>query len=393
MIMKKIITILIIAVATIESANSQWQQVLPGGIVNCIYTVDNTVFSNRDQDSAINLSYDNGNNWSKITAGLQTQVRLISMTVKDNIAFIGLYTDTVYKSLDTGHTWFSSWNGLTGDYYNSFAWVNSYLFAGEDHKGVFLTTDTGQSWTAVNNGLSSLYIMSLASSGNSIMVGTYTGGFFLSTDSGAHWRQKNNGLMHLDVLSLATSGNKIFAATSGGMYLSTDTGSTWTLINNGLSIGSLGEVVTNGTITFSGDRSNGVHVSFDDGAHWTSINYNLPSTDVWSMAMSTNSLFIGTNGNGVWRMDFSAINSVKDLNNLVQAVSIFPNPGNGTFNVSVNDLKKNTQMEIINSIGEIIFTTEITQPTTTYDLDYTPGIYFVRIKNTEDQVVKKLVIN
>jgi photosystem II stability/assembly factor-like uncharacterized protein len=282
---------------------------------------------------------------------------------------------------------------LVGDNFNSFVWVNSYLFTADEGQGTYLSTDSGQTWSHANNGIPTTSVMKVASTGNYVFAGTYTSGFFLSTDSGAHWRQKNNGLTHLDVLSIATSGNKIFIATSGGVYLSTDTGSTWNFVSNGLNLssGALAYIVTNGNMVFTGDRALGIHVSFDDGAHWYLYNNGLTNTSVWSLAISQTNLYAGTQ-HGFFKLDLATVNSTKDLVESESTINIYPNPVEESFNVSMDDYKSKARMEIFNTIGEVVYTAEITQPLSAFRLNASPGIYVVKISSNDRQYTKKIVL-
>jgi hypothetical protein len=76
----------------------------------------------------------------------------------------------------------------------------------------------------------------------------------------------------------------------------------------------------------------------------------------------------------------------------IKNISIFPNPSNGKFQLTLNNLKLNT-FEITDVLGNIILRSEIKNETTEIDLsDRSTGIYFVRISNSKGNfVVKKIV--
>jgi hypothetical protein len=77
-------------------------------------------------------------------------------------------------------------------------------------------------------------------------------------------------------------------------------------------------------------------------------------------------------------------------------ISIYPNPSNGSFTVSFKEYFGRTEVQVVNLLNEIIFQgmTETGQGSAVnIDLGNTAeGIYFVRLKNEEKEVVRKIVI-
>ncbi len=73
--------------------------------------------------------------------------------------------------------------------------------------------------------------------------------------------------------------------------------------------------------------------------------------------------------------------------------SIFPNPTNGVLIISSINQEKYS-VEIINLLGEILFTSENIINTTSINLDkfnFSKGTYFVKINSKENSFVSKLV--
>ena len=72
------------------------------------------------------------------------------------------------------------------------------------------------------------------------------------------------------------------------------------------------------------------------------------------------------------------------------SIKIFPNPTNGIFTIKNDKIKS---VEVINALGEKIYSTQITNNQIAIDISDKPkGIYFVRIKTEEGTVVKKIAV-
>ncbi|MFZ1635744.1 MAG: T9SS type A sorting domain-containing protein, partial [Chitinophagales bacterium] len=74
--------------------------------------------------------------------------------------------------------------------------------------------------------------------------------------------------------------------------------------------------------------------------------------------------------------------------------SIYPNPNNGTFTISVSPSETNNlEMEIFNTLGEIIYSSKVESSEQTIYLKNTPsGIYFVRIFDGINYTEQMLII-
>ncbi|MEO6304663.1 MAG: LamG-like jellyroll fold domain-containing protein, partial [Bacteroidia bacterium] len=77
-------------------------------------------------------------------------------------------------------------------------------------------------------------------------------------------------------------------------------------------------------------------------------------------------------------------------NNLSQSISVYPNPTNGS--VVINGLYQNTDVEVINALGEIIYQGKIEGNKDEIDLkEQKAGIYFIKIKTGQGTVIKKII--
>ncbi len=87
-------------------------------------------------------------------------------------------------------------------------------------------------------------------------------------------------------------------------------------------------------------------------------------------------------------------NDITALNNV--NVSIYPNPNNGQFTLSVNGAEGNMNMEIVNLAGQVVYTQRIEATSNfTTDIDvseFATGVYYIKLSNNDGVKVNKLII-
>lgn len=81
-----------------------------------------------------------------------------------------------------------------------------------------------------------------------------------------------------------------------------------------------------------------------------------------------------------------------EKNQIVDDISVFPNPSCGKFLVS-GFMFRVGELEIYNIQGEKILHTNISQPLSSINLDVSNGIYFINIKTEHGIANKKIVVN
>ncbi|CAN5266328.1 hypothetical protein BH09BAC5_BH09BAC5_12890 [soil metagenome] len=96
------------------------------------------------------------------------------------------------------------------------------------------------------------------------------------------------------------------------------------------------------------------------------------------------------NTNALYFTD-ATLTGISEQNNSNLSVNIFPNPSNGTF--SIESTTENSTIEIANTLGEIIYSSQINSDKAEIDLSNQPtGIYFATIQNGEEIIYKKIII-
>ncbi|MEZ4908638.1 MAG: T9SS type A sorting domain-containing protein [Saprospiraceae bacterium] len=74
--------------------------------------------------------------------------------------------------------------------------------------------------------------------------------------------------------------------------------------------------------------------------------------------------------------------------------TIYPNPFKNTFTIYGNSVKVKG-IEVLNSVGQNVYTTELDQPVSQYEIDFSTepsGFYFVNLLTEDGDIVKKKVI-
>ncbi|MEM9985747.1 MAG: T9SS type A sorting domain-containing protein, partial [Bacteroidota bacterium] len=76
--------------------------------------------------------------------------------------------------------------------------------------------------------------------------------------------------------------------------------------------------------------------------------------------------------------------------------SVYPNPSNGVFRLNIEEEVGNTpyQVQIVDLIGKELLNQSVkAQEVTTFDLSNAPkGVYFIKITQGREQIIKRVVI-
>jgi len=114
---------------------------------------------------------------------------------------------------------------------------------------------------------------------------------------------------------------------------------------------------------------------------------NYPTPGVYSVSLTVSD---GTNQNTMIKEEYITVYNCTDIIDTYQLnVEIYPNPNNGIFTINTN---QNAKVEVINTIGRVIYAKSISDKET-INLDaQAEGIYFVRIKTETENVVRKIIV-
>jgi Secretion system C-terminal sorting domain len=255
----------------------------------------------------------------------------------------------------------------------------------------------------------------------------YTSGWYLGTadldPSASTYNLTSNGLQDMYISKLDASGNFVWGKSMGGSadddarsidvdasgnvyttgYFHTtvdfDPGAGITNLTTGQKGGFVSKLSSAGNFVWvaefanGGGRVDGTSITLDGASNiYTTGNYldNCdfdPSAAVFNLLGSSfyNQSFIHK------MLDIAGSASIQ-TNSLSSSISIYPNPNNGTFTVTVDQLEENNLLQVYNVLGEKMYEAPITSYVTSLNLNTPAGIYFVTIIDGNGNKASKKII-
>ncbi len=111
------------------------------------------------------------------------------------------------------------------------------------------------------------------------------------------------------------------------------------------------------------------------------INFKKPGEQVLGLAFLTSN-------SGLGALKLIGIDRTGNANVPAEAVSVWPNPANGSFNVSVAET---SEVKVANAQGAVVYLQEV-EGNATVNLQAAPGVYFITVSNNSGVVTKKLIV-
>jgi hypothetical protein len=213
-----------------------------------------------------------------------------------------------------------------------------------------------------------------------------------TTDGGTTWNvQTGPTTTNMNFCSFPSSMVGWAGGNGGEIFNTVNGGTTWTAQTNpsvnsirgidcptimdGWAVGDAGSIVmtSNGGTTWSMQTSGTTQIL--RGLKMLNVNTGWAVGNAGTILKYVNTVGISSSENG-------------------SSVSVYPNPGNGLFQVSFANLS-NIKMEVYNMLGVLILKTDkINQSTFDLDLsDYANGAYFIKTYSSEGINTKKVIIN
>jgi hypothetical protein len=81
-------------------------------------------------------------------------------------------------------------------------------------------------------------------------------------------------------------------------------------------------------------------------------------------------------------------------NEIGYEVTLYPNPSDGRFTLQLSDMpRENTELRILNSLGQVIYTSPIMSQVMSYDFSYLrAGTYYVQLISDKGNLTKQIII-
>jgi photosystem II stability/assembly factor-like uncharacterized protein len=227
---------------------------------------------------------------------------LVFSAANPHALFFG--ANTIFKTLDGGHSWTEISPDLTRKTWETPASVGKY-------------SDTPQA-KPVQRGV----VYAIAPSPLSVeklWAGTDDGLIWVTSDGGKNWSNITPPELkpwwkvsildagHFDTRTVYAAINTLrLDDMRPHLFRTHDNGKTWTEINNGIPDGAPTDVIREDPkykgLLFAGTETQ-VYVSFDDGDHWQSLRLNMPASSVRDLQIKGDDVVVATHGRGFLVLD------------------------------------------------------------------------------------------
>ncbi len=369
---------------------------LPYASISTLYLNGNNLIAG-GLSNELFITNDNGTNWAVSNTGLPQNARVTSIAADSTKLYAGTKSEGVYYSSDNGQTWaISNSSGPRPTSVDVVTTFGGALFAGTSPGKNYRSVDGGITWASINNGIPSMYyeVHDYASIGSRLFAGTDFGVWY-TDDLGDNWTFAGNG--GNEVWSLLSVGSRLIAGhlLFKGIYTSTDSGITWNHVSGIIGNANVYSLEQYGSITFAGTDNPAVYYSLDTGQTWNQIPGLLDCEDVYSVKAVGSNLFAATD-NGVYiNSTFLNLTNIQEQNSFL--LTVYPNPlssNSKQLTVYVGNQTGNIQLEIINSLGQKVFTESgIISNQKSYQIEnLEPGIYFLVAKLNGKGINQKIMV-
>jgi hypothetical protein len=276
-------------------------------------------------------------------------------------------------------------------------------------EGLYRTTDNGESWDREYT--TGVWALAMDPVDHDILyLGTSGYGYVSrSEDGGDSWTMISPGgddafvsvVRDLEVDHL----QRVFAATSSGMYR-------WEGEENWVQLEGFPEDNTPALVIdrlsagqdlYAGTQHQGIWVSHDGGSSWESFNEGLGKLYITRLTISEGDpryLYAGTDNGALWRTELPEGTNVRvPVRNRPLSLSVWPNPGNGTFQVSLGDETSGIgTLKLLDLSGKMVYQEKIQDqdPGKTHTLrleNLPPGCYLLLYSQDGQTTAGKIIIH
>lgn len=390
--MKKILIITLSVFPFIALA--QWVQQNSGTAVNlnAVFCPNETVAYVTVDNGYMLKTTDGGVNWDII--GSQIFSGPLWFTSVDTGYAVGI--GGILKTVDGGLNWEDNFieSVPVGEGVIHFPTKNiGYAqFANDTYDSIliFKTTDAGLSWNRISAfetfGLPGSIFFTNATTG---FIVANADGMYKTSDSGNNWVKKSNSE---NLNSVFFPSDLIGYAVGDSIFKTTDGGNTWNFQNNpnsslfysvhftdnntGYAVG--GDGFTTGMVVKTTDGGTNWILSLSDTYTFSSVHFQSAITG-----------YVCGQGGKIYKYSLSS--GIKNYNEN-SSLNVYPNPGNGNFNLSMGNYNKSAKVFILDVLGNVMQQIEVNNQILNFDISALhKGIYFVKMENSQEIIMKKIV--
>lgn len=394
------------------SPNEGWISVSSGGLLHTINTGENwilrtpfpneTVWSLSDPD--INMCFIN-----------PTTGWLIKSFGTSEIDLHGV---VVYKTSDGGDSWqrvVLSQNtpddlGLQIQFVDSNnGWASIYNF--NTGEFTFLkSSDGGDNWNQIPTSTPAFtgFFFNFVDANNGWAISAAPG--FISpytilhtTDGGINWTEQysDNTAGELNIIQFTDINNGWVVGQNNKILKTTNGGATWGKITNtGLNSD------YNAKCVFFLDENNGwIGSRNENSSDYAIVLHTTNGGSSWEIQSTPSpesifSIFFWDINNGWFTADSGRIGHYSnplgvEENNFDKSISVYPNPNNGKFNISLKNSIPKMEVEIYDVLGQKIYEASTHSPLLINEIDFSScskGVYLIKINDGENTYTEKIVI-
>ncbi|MCC6181060.1 MAG: T9SS type A sorting domain-containing protein [Bacteroidia bacterium] len=306
--------------------------------------------------NSISKSDDDGNTWAASITGIVGNriVEDLSLTPNGNIYIatrLGASGAKVYKSIDNGDSWVEKSNGITASTIWSVLAVNDSIILVGGSNGIYRTNDTANTWAKIYSTGSNYVVCLKKNSIGTIYAGLASGEILKSTNNGLSWSTTTlvgNGSMVYDIEF--DSNDNIYVCIYGG----------------GIAKFNSSEAL----LSILGNNSNGL-----ENTRLYDIAIDESGSSPVFYASSAGSSGVG---GCIYRYGITNNVGIKE-SNLLNKITLFPNPAQNTLFISGTQLHQINKINILSIDGRWINTFENSVSINVSSLK--AGIYFIEIED------------
>jgi photosystem II stability/assembly factor-like uncharacterized protein len=408
--MKSIITITFIVFMSLTTLHAQWHEVNSptSRTITDIHIVDSEIGYMSCDLGTILKTTNGGLDWQVFDTGIKASFMSIFGIDKDTV-YTARYS--LYKSTNSCNSWVDYGERGSSGSISDIHFTSSktgFITSGALYK----TNDYGLNWHEVSKAYPGSKIIFTCKDTGYVVGGAMIkcefgpcdfpfnrGAIIKTTDGGENWEKLDFFSDTLNILSVSFINNNVgYCFSSNNTIQKTeDGGLTWISMNTGITGNITGGLFINkdiGFITNIGQNSQ-IYITTNGGIDWD-LEYTVTDGGLFEIG-SSNKMVVAGGSNGlicIRSLDDLIVNNQNEYSNS-KDVLIFPNPAKSYLTIQN---KKSQAIQYLLTLRDINGREVLSKKVAfnkVYDLDLNNikgGIYFLTLTNTENQVVKKIVI-